>query len=107
MFLSIPHHALEVEASLDLCSRLGVVGVEARRLPIRVGGNFASEEIILRNVLKLSGDLGLYSLTEGVETEDQANFLKESGCDIFQGFYFSKPISVEDFEKKYCQGGQK
>jgi EAL domain-containing protein (putative c-di-GMP-specific phosphodiesterase class I) len=40
-------------------------------------------------------------ITEGVETERQVKFLTGAGCDIFQGFYFSRPISVEDFEKKY------
>lgn len=54
---------------------------------------------ILRNVLRLSSDLGLFSLTEGVETEDQYKMLNEMGCNLFQGYYFAKPMSVADFEK--------
>ena len=42
-------------------------------------------ETILRNVLRLSSDLGLFSLTEGVETEDQYKMLNEMGCNLFQG----------------------
>lgn len=56
-------------------------------------------EIILHNVLRLSSDLGLFSLTEGVETEDQYKMLNEMGCNLFQGYYFAKPMAVADFEK--------
>ena len=56
-------------------------------------------ETILRNVLRLSSDLGLFSLTEGVETEDQYLMLNKMGCNLFQGYYFAKPMSVYDYEK--------
>lgn len=56
-------------------------------------------ETILRNVLRLSSDLGLFSLTEGVETEDQYIMLNKMGCNLFQGYYFAKPMSVNDYEK--------
>lgn len=56
-------------------------------------------ETILRNILRLSSDLGLYSLTEGVETEEQYKMLSNMGCNLFQGYYFAKPLSVQDFEK--------
>jgi diguanylate cyclase (GGDEF)-like protein len=61
--------------------------------------NSQKAEIILRNVLKLSGDLGLSSLTEGVETEDQYNMLSQMGCNLFQGYFFAKPMTVNEFEK--------
>jgi len=53
---------------------------------------------IIQNILKLSEDLGISSLTEGVETAEQFNMLSEMSCKLFQGYYFSKPISVEEFE---------
>ena len=56
-------------------------------------------ETILRNILRLSSDLGLFSLTEGVETEDQYQMLNQMGCNLFQGYYFAKPMSVSDYEK--------
>ena len=59
----------------------------------------AKAETILRNVLRLSSDLGLFSLTEGVETEDQYKMLNDMGCNLFQGYYFAKPMSVTDYEK--------
>lgn len=40
-------------------------------------------------------------ITEGVELAEQAEGLRKMGCDYFQGYYYSKPISVENFEEKY------
>ena len=40
-------------------------------------------------------------ITEGVETEQQLHTLTEMGCSSFQGYYFSRPIPVEEFEAKY------
>lgn len=41
------------------------------------------------------------SITEGVETEEQVDNLTKLGCDVFQGYYFSKAIDVNEFEKRY------
>lgn len=41
------------------------------------------------------------SITEGVETEEQVYNLTKLGCDVFQGYYFSKAIDVNEFEKRY------
>ncbi len=62
------------------------------------GENTERSEIILKNVINLSKDLNIVTLTEGVETEEQFNKLVDMGCSLFQGFYFSKPLSAEDFE---------
>ena len=56
---------------------------------------------ILRSIINLSKNLKMPVIAEGVETSEQINFLNELGCDLYQGFYFSKPIRVEDFQKKY------
>ena len=40
-------------------------------------------------------------ITEGVETSAQLGMLTEMGCNLFLGYYFSKPVSVEEFERKY------
>ena len=52
------------------------------------------------DIYSMAKDLGITSVTEGVETETQYHALKEMGCEIFQGYYFSKPIPVEEFEAK-------
>lgn len=56
---------------------------------------------ILKMVISLSKQLGMEVITEGVETREQVDFLTEIGCDIFQGYYFAKPMPVPEFEKKY------
>lgn len=54
---------------------------------------------IVKNIINLSEELGISSLTEGVETEEQYHILNQMGCRMFQGYYFSKPLPIEDFEK--------
>ena len=55
-------------------------------------------DTIVSSIINLSSELGITSLTEGVETEGQYNGLSHMGCKLFQGYYFSKPIPVEEFE---------
>lgn len=56
---------------------------------------------ILRTIVELSHKLGMETITEGVETKEQVEFLTSIGCDMFQGFYFAKPMPVGEFEEKY------
>lgn len=56
---------------------------------------------ILSSVIDLSKEIGMLTLTEGVETQDQIQRLTELGCDMFQGYYYSKPLPVGIFEEKY------
>lgn len=56
---------------------------------------------ILKMIISLSKQLGMEVVTEGVETREQVDFLTEIGCDIFQGYYFAKPMPVSEFEKRY------
>lgn len=56
---------------------------------------------ILQMIIALSEQLDMPVITEGVESEEQVEFLKEMGCHIFQGYYFAKPMDVETFEKTY------
>ena len=55
-------------------------------------------QTILRNIMQMTGDLGIPALTEGVETEKQFRMLLEMGCSLFQGYYFAKPMPLDQFE---------
>ena len=55
---------------------------------------------IISHTISMSKDIGLDIIAEGVETYDQACFLSECGCDAAQGFYYSKPLCVKDFDEK-------
>ena len=58
-------------------------------------------KILIKGIIALCKELDIPLLCEGVETKGQVNFLKQSGCSLVQGFYFAKPMPVEDFEKIY------
>ena len=57
-------------------------------------------KIILGTVIAMAESLGMDVITEGVETERQLNELSAMGCNYFQGYYFSRPIPVDEFERK-------
>ena len=46
-------------------------------------------------------ELGMVPLTEGIETEEQFRSLSQMGCELFQGYLFSKPMPLESFEAEY------
>lgn len=54
---------------------------------------------IVSSILAMGHNLLLNVIAEGVETKEQYETLKERGCDIIQGFYFSKPLPLYEFEK--------
>jgi diguanylate cyclase (GGDEF)-like protein len=79
-----------------------------RRFPIdklKIDRGFISEIMtrpddasIVRAIVSLAHSLRLKVVAEGVETPDQLDFLKTLGCDQYQGFHFSTPVSATDFE---------
>ncbi len=62
---------------------------------------------ILQMIISLSKQLGMPVITEGVETAEQIAFLSEMGCDMFQGYFFAKPMEVEQFEQLYMEQKRK
>jgi EAL domain-containing protein (putative c-di-GMP-specific phosphodiesterase class I)/GGDEF domain-containing protein len=56
---------------------------------------------ILSSIINMAKRLGLRTLTEGVETEEQFAFLREIGCEIAQGFLFSRPVPLQEAVKLY------
>lgn len=64
-------------------------------------------EKIVRSVVALANELGMPVIAEGVEKEEDVEMLQRVGCQIVQGFYFSRPLSVPDYEtfiKGYVYG---
>ena len=60
--------------------------------------NGRSEKIV-RSVINLANELGMPVIAEGVETEEDLEMLRRVGCQIVQGYYYSKPLSIEDYEE--------
>lgn len=115
--MSDPEHAIE---SMHAIRALGVkIAIDdfgtghsslayIRRLPIdclKIDRSFVmeadrSEEsaAICTTILSLAGNLKLAVVAEGVETEEQLLFLKEKGCSVGQGYYFSRPLPLESLK---------
>ena len=60
--------------------------------------NTPANEAILKAIVTLGHNLDLRVIAEGVETEFQSNFLRSINCDELQGYLYSKPLTVNDFE---------
>ncbi len=59
------------------------------------------DDILISGVVQLTHDLGMYIVAEGIETSSQIERLKELNCDAVQGYFYSKPIPISEFEAKY------
>jgi EAL domain-containing protein (putative c-di-GMP-specific phosphodiesterase class I)/GGDEF domain-containing protein len=57
-------------------------------------------EIIVRRAISLAKELGMRVVAEGIERKEQVDFLATIGCDMIQGYYFAKPMPVEEFEAR-------
>lgn len=62
---------------------------------------FEKSMSIINTIISLTRTLGLSVVTEGVETKEQVDKLTQMGCGVYQGYYFSKPIPVSQFEETY------
>ena len=61
--------------------------------------DYKKSKIILSSIVDMANNLDMPQITEGVETKEQFDMLKEMGCKLFQGYFFSKPVPLEEFEK--------
>ena len=66
----------------------------------------ASGKIILTDLMKMATSLGVDTVCEGVETEEQVRFLQIIGCSKLQGYYYSKPVPLEQILERYRTGIQ-
>ena len=61
---------------------------------------------LVRDIIQICRNFHMDCVAEGVETEEQAAALLEMGCTCAQGFYYDKPMPVEEFEEKYLRGAR-
>ena len=59
----------------------------------------SKKNLIIKSIIDLAHGLEMSVIAEGVEQDHQMKTLKEYGCDIIQGYYYSKPLCVQDFEE--------
>lgn len=68
-----------------------------------IRNNSATDEIVVRNIVRMVRELDMKVIAEGVETADQARFLKDIGCTMVQGYLFDRPLPESDFATRLTQ----
>ena len=56
--------------------------------------------VVIRHIVTLAKELDFVCLAEGAETKSQVDKLRSLGCEVIQGYYYSKPVPIEEYEKK-------
>ncbi len=83
-------------SSLSYLQRFPITTLKIDRYFIKNIARSAAEGKLVRGIINLGQSLELETIAEGIETEDQLNYLRQTGCQIGQGFYFSRPIPFKD-----------
>ncbi len=63
--------------------------------------NNSRQRAVMEMVMALTRRLQIATVAEGVETEENEALIRELGCDMGQGYYYSRPISAEDFDRRF------
>ena len=85
-------------SSLNMITTLPIDALKLDIQFIRTAFRDRKDTRLLETVIRLAQSLGLSTIAEGVETEEQMLTLKALGCDVVQGYYFSKPLPADEFE---------
>ena len=82
-----------------------VIKIDRSYLPD--GKNYDEKRMaMLKHIIALSADMGFECIVEGVETVEQLKLIKRNNCFLAQGFYFDKPLAVDEFETRLMIAGQ-
>jgi len=85
-------------SSLSHLKQMPIAEVKIDRSFIKDIGKEKTDQDMIVTILNIAKIFKLITVAEGVETEEQYEFLRHNACDMIQGFYFSKPLNKEDFE---------
>ena len=86
-------------SSLNMLSCLPIDALKLDMLFIRNAFKGKKGAQLLEAMIHLARSFELTTIAEGVETSEQVSSLKAMGCDIIQGYYFSRPLPADEFEK--------
>ncbi len=86
-------------SSLSYLSRLPLDELKIDKSFVANLPDTRTDAVIAQTIITMATSLGLKVVAEGVETEAQRDFLQRNGCDVHQGYLFSRPLPVGDFER--------
>lgn len=86
-------------SSLSYLTEFPFEAIKLDRSFIRRAVAHADARAVLQSIFAMAHDLGLRTVAEGVETDDQRRLLEEQGCDIVQGFLYSHPLPADECER--------
>ena len=89
-------------SSLGYLKRLPVDKIKLDRAFIRELPGSRADAAIVKAVLEMAEGMGLDVVAEGVETQEQCQFLVNAGCSIVQGFYFARPLPAAELEQRWA-----
>ena len=94
-------------SSLNLIRELpwNVLKIDKSLLPGARNDNKKISSLMYKHIASMAKDMGLECITEGVETAEQVEVLKSNDCPYAQGFFYDKPLPVEEFEERLKKGG--
>lgn len=86
-------------SSLNLLRKVPIDVLKIDKVFIDNSDNPERSQVIIEEIISMASKIRLKTICEGVETKVQRDFLKKAGCDMVQGFFYSKPLSYNDFKE--------
>lgn len=86
-------------SSLNLLKDLHVDILKLDKEFFRKDGMGEKDKIIVDGIIRIAHDLNMKIISEGIETQEQVDFLTHSGCRMAQGYFFAKPMTIKDFDE--------
>ena len=93
-------------SSLNLIRELpwNVMKIDRSLLPTSSTNEKDLSTILYKHITAMACDMGLECITEGVETEEQVQILRDNSCEYAQGYYYDRPLPLDEFEKRLEAG---
>ncbi len=88
-------------SSLGMLKNLHVDTLKMDRSFFIGGKNARRDDMLIDSIVKMSHNLGMYVVAEGIETQEQVQLLRSMNCDAIQGYFYARPMPISEFEEKY------
>jgi diguanylate cyclase (GGDEF)-like protein len=88
-------------SSLSYLKRLPLDELKIDQSFVRDIGNDNNDAMIVKTIIEMAHNFDLDVIAEGVEDQEQFNFLEENGCTLFQGYFFGKPMPAKEIERLF------